>query len=64
MTAKLSPHKISKMMSLYFDGYSETDIANILKVNQSTVSLYVSKFKSVAGQQGIQAAGEEFGIMD
>ena len=64
MTAKLSPHKISKMMSLYFDGYSETEIANKLKVNQSTVSLYVSKFKSVAGQQGIQAAGEEFGIMD
>ena len=64
MTAKLSPHKVSKMMSLYFDGYSETDIANKLKVNQSTVSLYISKFKSVAGQQGIQATGEEFGIMD
>jgi len=64
MTAKLSPHKISKMMSLYFDGYSETEIAKILKVNQSTVSLYVGKFKFLSEQQGIKAAGEEFGIMD
>jgi len=64
MTQKLSPHKVSKMMVLYFDGYSQSDIANKLKVNQSTVSLYVSKFKSLAEQQGIKAAGEEFGIMD
>lgn len=26
MTQKISPHKVSKMMSLYFDGHSQTDI--------------------------------------
>jgi len=64
MTQKISPHKVSKMMALYFDGYSQTDIANKLKIDQSTVSLYVSKFKSISEHQGIKAAGEEFGIMD
>ena len=64
MTQKLSPHKVSKMMALFFDGYSQTDIANKLKIDQSTVSLYVSKFKYISEQQGINAAGEEFGIMD
>lgn len=64
MTQKLSPHKVSKMMALYFDGHSQSDIANKLKVNQSTVSLYVSKFKSFTEQQSVKAAGEEFGMMD
>jgi rubrerythrin len=64
MSQKLSPQKVSKMMALYFDGYSQTDIANKLKINQSTISLYVAKFKSISEQQGIKAAGEEFGIMD
>ena len=64
MSQKLSPHKVSKMMSLYFSGYSQTDIANTLKIDQSTVSMYVSKFKSISEHQGIKAAGEEFGIMD
>jgi predicted transcriptional regulator len=64
MTQKLSPHKVSKMMTLYFDGYSQTNIASKLKIDQSTVSMYVSKFKSISEQHGIKAAGEEFGIMD
>jgi DNA repair exonuclease SbcCD ATPase subunit len=64
MTQKISPHKVSKMMALYFNGYSQTDIANKLKIDQSTVSLYVGKFKSISEQQGIKSAGEEFGIMD
>ena len=64
MPQKLSPYKISKMMALYFDGYSQSQIASKLKINQATVSLHVSKFKSLLDQQGIKAAGEEFGIMD
>lgn len=64
MTEKLSPHKVSKMLSLYFQGYSQTEIANKLKINQSTVSLHVSKFQFFTEQQGIKAAAEEFGIMD
>jgi len=64
MTKKLSPHKISKIMELNFGGYSQSDIANKLKINQSTVSQYVSKFKYLAEQQDIKAAGEEYGIVD
>ena len=64
MTQKLSPHKVSKMMALYFEGYSQSAIANKLKVDQSTVSLHVSKFKFLSEQQGLKAAGEEFDIMD
>ncbi len=63
MPQKLSPQKVSKMMALYFDGYSQTDIANRLKLDQSTASLYVSKFESLVDQLGIEAAGKEFGIM-
>ncbi|MFB0556664.1 MAG: hypothetical protein ACETVW_02275 [Dehalococcoidia bacterium] len=64
MTQKLSPNKVSKMMALFFEGYSQTDIANKLKIDQSTVSVYVGKFKSISEQQDMQAAGEEFGIMN
>jgi predicted transcriptional regulator len=51
------------MMVLYFDGYSESAIAHRLKIDQGTVSLYVSKFKFLAEQQGLKAAGQEFGVM-
>ena len=51
-------------MALYFEGYSQSAIANKLNVDQSTVSLYLSKFKSLVDQQGIKAAGEEFDIMN
>lgn len=64
MTQKLSPHKVRKMLTLYFEGYSQSEVANKLKINQATVSLHVSKFKSLAEQQGLKAAGEEFDIMD
>jgi len=64
MTQKISPHKKSKMMALYFEGYSQSAIANKLNVDQSTVSLHIGKFKSLVDQQGIKAAGEEFDIMN
>ncbi len=64
MTVKISHNKISKMMALYFEGYSQSAIANKLNVDQSTVSLRVSKLKSSVDQQGIKAAGEEFDIMN
>lgn len=64
MTQKISPYKKSKMMALYFEGYSQSAIANKLNLDQSTVSLHVSMFKSLVDQQGIKAAGEEFDIMN
>lgn len=64
MGKKLSPHKVSRMLSLYFQGDTETEIAHKLSVDQSTVSKNAGKFKSLVEQQGIESAGEEFGIMD
>jgi hypothetical protein len=64
MTQKLSPSKLSKVMALYFSGDSQSLVASKLKINQATVSLHVSSFKSIVEQQGILAAGKEYGIMN
>lgn len=64
MTKKLSPYKVSRMIALYFEGCSQSQIASKLKVDQATVSLYVSKFKYLVDQKGLKAAGEEFNIMN
>lgn len=64
MTQKISPQKIFKMMALYFDGYSQSQIAEKLKINQATVSLSVGKFSTAVEQYGLEAAGKEYGIMD
>ena len=64
MTQKLSPQKLSKMMALYFEGYSQSQIADKLKINQATVSLSVGKFSALAEQYGLEGAGKEYGIMD
>ena len=64
MTKKLSPYKVSRMMALYFQGYSQSEISGKLKVDQSTVSLYVARFKLLAEQQGLKATGEELNIMN
>ncbi len=64
MVKILSDAKIFKIFSLYFQGFSQTEIANRLKITQASVSIYVSKFKSLAEQQGIMAAAEEYGVMD
>jgi hypothetical protein len=64
MGKKLSPYKISKILTLYFQGYTETGIAHKLGIDQSTVSKNVGKFKSLVEQQGIDSAAEEYGITD
>jgi len=51
-------------MALYFEGYSQSAIANKLNVDQSTVSLHLSKFKSLVDQQGLKVTAKEYGIMD
>ncbi len=64
MTHKLSPHKASRIMALYFEGRSQSEIAGRLKVDQSTISLYVTRFKHLAGEKGLKAGGEEFNVVD
>ncbi len=64
MVKRLSENKVLKMFDLYFQGYTQTAIANKLKITQASVSGYVSEFKSKAEQQGIMATAEEYGVMN
>ena len=64
MTKKLSPQKLSKMMALYFQGWSQTEIANKLKIDQSTVSLHAGKLKALAMEKDVKTALEEYGVTD
>jgi hypothetical protein len=64
MTQKLSPQKLSKMLALYLEGYTQTQIAEKLNINQATVSLSVEKFSALVEQQGLDATAKEYGIMD
>jgi len=63
VTVKLSPHKISKILRCYFAGVSQPDIAKRVAVDQSTVSLYSSRFQTMAARYGVSYAAKEFGIM-
>ncbi len=64
MPKKLSAFKVSKIIKMYLQGYSQTAIAHKLKIDQSTVSFQVDKFKARADEVGIEAVGEEYGVMD
>jgi hypothetical protein len=63
MTIKLSRHKISAILRLYFAGLPQTNIARRVAVDQSTVSLYSSRFQTIAARNGILNAAKEFGTM-
>jgi len=62
MSVRLSPHKVSKILRDYFRGMSQTEIAEKAVVDQSSISLYASRFKKRAAENGIPAAGKEFGV--
>ena len=62
MTVRLSPHKVSKILSDYFHGVPQTTIARMSGVDQSSVSIYASRFRSLASEIGILGAGKEFGV--
>jgi len=64
MTEKTSHHKVSRMLELYFQGYSQSDIAAKINVDQSTVSLHINRFKTMADKQGLEIFAKEYGIMD
>ncbi len=62
MTVPLSPHKVSKILRGYFRGLPQTKLAKEAGVDQSSVSLYASRFKEAATKVGLLAAGEEFNV--
>jgi predicted transcriptional regulator len=64
MTVALSPQKVSKILRNYFSGMSQCDIAKKVVVDQSTVSIYSSRFKQRVAEVGLLAAGEEFGVLN
>jgi len=64
MTVALSPHKVSKALRLYFTGLSQTVIGEKLRVDQSTVSLYATRFRERVAEVGIYAAAQEVNVQD
>lgn len=63
MTVQLSPHKISKIMRGYFCGLTQKEMAQGMKIDQSSISHYVSRFKEMAAKYGLTAAGKEFMVL-
>jgi predicted transcriptional regulator len=64
MTVRLSPQKVSRMLRLFFSGMPQTDIAEKAGVDQSTVSIYASRFRRRADDIGLLAAGKEFSVLN
>ena len=64
MTVQLSPHKVSKILRGYFRGLPQTKIAKGAAVDQSSISHYASRFKEMAAQVGILAAGKEYQVLN
>ncbi len=64
MTVKLSPQKVAKILRYYFRGLPQMKIAKKSGVDQSSISLYATRFKERVSEVGIIAAGKEYGVMD
>jgi len=64
MTVRLSPHKATGIMRDYFHGVGQSAIARKYCVDQSTVSIYASRFKQLADKKDILQVGKEFGVLN
>jgi len=64
MTVPLSPHKVSKILRGYFRGFPQTKIAKEAGVDQSSISHYASRFKEMAAEYSLLAAGKEYQVMN
>lgn len=64
MTVPLSSHKISKILRGYFRGLPQTKIAKEAGVDQSSISHYASRFKEMAAEYSLLAAGKEYQVMN
>lgn len=63
MTVQLPRYKVKKVLKGYFSGQAQTTIAREAGVDQATISHYATRFKKLAAQIGIQAAGKEYGVL-
>ena len=64
MTVKLSPQKVAKILRYYFSGLPQMKIAKKSGVDQSSISIYATRFKERVSEIGIIAAGKEYGLME
>ncbi len=64
MTVKLSPQKVAKILRCYFSGLPQMKIAKKSGVDQSSISIYATRFKERVSEVGIIAAGKEYGLME
>ena len=64
MTVKLSPQKVAKILRYYFSGLPQIKIAKKSGVDQSSISIYATRFKERVSEVGIIAAGKEYGLME
>jgi len=64
MTVKLSPQKVAKILRYYFSGLPQIKIAKKSGVDQSSISIYATRFKERVSEIGIIAAGKEYGLME
>jgi len=64
MTVRLSDHRVTLLLHYIFQGWSQQAIAKKVGVDQSSISVWFSRFKLRAKRIGLSEAGEEFGIMN
>ena len=64
MTVKLSPQKVAKILRYYFSGLPQMKIAKKSGVDQSSISIYATRFKERVSEVGIIVAGKEYGLME
>ena len=63
MTVRLSDHKVSLLLRYIFHGQPQQAVARKVGADQSTVSLWYSRFKLRTAEIGLSEAGREYGIM-
>jgi len=64
MTVPLSPHKVRKILRGYLCGLPQTKIAKEAGVDQSSISHYASRFKEMAAEYSLLAAGKEYQVLN
>ncbi len=64
MTVRLSNHKVSLLLHYLFQGWGQQAIARKVGADQSSISVWLSRFKDRTAKIGLSEAGEEFGIMN
>jgi len=64
MTVQLSPHKVSKILRSYLRGLPQVKIAKETGVDQSSISHYATRFKEIAAEYSVAAAGKEYQVLN